>query len=182
MLMPVYHGALHDSRRSEKLQFVIERGLDIFRTDNIQKALYFLCGGWNIKAVCDSGVIKSQWSLNLTSEDFVRKYPASIQIVDLLELLPDEENCYITIKTHEHFSHLDNPEQLFMWVELRDTLHSKARHIQITPENAEENSVQFRAGQEKARKIFEVLTVYGFKQDKDALIRFLQKKPITDLF
>lgn len=178
--MPVYSGALHDSQRNNKKQFVIERGLDIFRTDDVKRALYFLCGGWNIKAVCENGVLKSQWLLDLTSDDFIQKYPTSLRIADLLELLPDEER-YITIKTHEFFDHFNRPERLMMWVEKRETPYSKAECIQITPENEGENLEKFKAGQKKAQMILDILTVSGIKQDKDSLIRLLQKEPISDL-
>lgn len=165
-MMPVYSGALHDSLRNNKPQFVIERGLDIFRTDDVKRALYFLCGGWDIKAVCENGILKSQWLLNMASDDFVRKHPTILRVADLLELLPEEEQ-YITIKTHETFDCFNRPDNLIMWVEIRDTPYSKAKST-------------FNADQEKARQILEILTISGVKQDKDSLTRLLQKTEVSD--
>lgn len=181
-MMNVYYGALWDSRNGGKPQFVIERGLSIFRTTDIKNALYFLAGGWDIKAVCRDGVMEYQWLLNLTSDKFVKTYPACLRIADLLGFLPDESG-YITIKVYEFFNYVyaGKRERLLMSVEKRKTMYSEPERILVTPELEKHNPEPYKIGQEKAEKILDILLLSGIKQDKDSLIRLLQKGETLDL-
>ncbi len=71
-MMQVYLDALTASAKGSA-QYVLSRSLDLFRTYNRDVALSHLVSGWNIEAVCISGVMERNWMLNMSYSSVYEK-------------------------------------------------------------------------------------------------------------
>ena len=171
MLMPVYQNAINASKTGDT-QYVIERSLDIFCTGNKNSALRYLSDGWDLKAVCNNGVLECTWRLNAMIVAAAKNYDVYLRIAQLLGLPKDK--CMIRINTQEFYDYAGEPEAVYMYLDVWKLNDPKPQTIWITPKDTK--SPDFVAGQEKAKAILDILLVYGVKQDKEPVIRDLQQK------
>lgn len=171
MLMTVYQGAIDASRKGNP-QYVIERSLDIFRTDDKKHALYYLTGGWDIRAVCVNGVLKETWKFSVLHEK-AKYYDAYQRIAELLNLPKDK--CVATIHAQRFYDYAGKLEAVWMYVDVWKLNAKKPDTVWITPKDRLADKAAFERGQKKAQSVYDAIFMFGVKQDKESLIRQLQR-------
>ena len=163
-MMEVYLGALRDSQNG-KNQYVIERGLDIFRTSDPDSVAYYLTGGWDIKAVCRNGILHEDWRLTASDD------PVLSRVFAILGLERDEKDISIHVQTHVNYA--GNIEHISMRLVIRKPEGKGAEMRWVAAENFS-NREAYRRGQEKAKSVLDYLLTYSVKQDKEGLLERLR--------
>lgn len=159
-MMEVYLGAIRDSV-SGKTQYVIKRGLDIFRTDNPRSVEYYLTGGWNISAVCKNGVLHEDWHLFDSGDEIIHRFFA------MLNLAGDERD--VSIHVREYYEAAGSCKRISMHIAVHKPDGVSIEIRQITSENAD-NKEKYQNGQERARRILDYLFAHNIPQDKEGLL------------
>lgn len=173
-MMNVYLGAINDSKVGAD-QYVLEKSLDIFRTHDEKSVVDYLSNGWELKGVCHNGVLYSDWWLSAYQIEHNSTVRVMHQrICDLVGCnTVDKARRSMRITTQEYFDKEDR-ETIYMAIELWSEGNGKPDIFDVTPKSRIADKQKFEAGQEKAMRILDLLTLYGIKQDKDGLVRRLR--------
>lgn len=174
-------GRLHDGRirrlhlrfkeRRGEDRYVLERGLDIFRTDDPEKVIYFLTGGWNLKAVCRNGILYKDWRLSALSEG-VPNYSICQRIFDILGLSPG--NGTVSIRVQESY----DLACACICIQMHLDIWRPQQGVETYCVTPMDNTVPdaYQRGQKKARDILDFLQFCGIKQDKEGLVKRLRSE------
>lgn len=173
-MMNVYLGAINDSKVGSS-QYVLEKSLDIFRTHDPKSVVDHLSNGWELKGICHNGVLYSDWRISAYQIEHNTIVRATYQrICDIIGYnAVDKVRKSMRVSTQEHFDNKDR-ETVYMTIELWSEGNGKPDIFDVTPKSRIADKQKFEAGQEKAMRILDLLTLYGIKQDKDGLVRRLR--------
>lgn len=149
-----------ETSKTEGMQYVLQKGLDIIRCVYGESLLMFLKDGYHVLLCFNNGVSEGKWK----SED--HSFIGFISKIVGYDVSCDS----LYVNTQEYFIG-ERSDCIYMYLDILK--EGKYESIYITEKNT--LSPDFKDGQEKARKIMFALQSFNIRQDTAFLMRELER-------